>query len=199
MNFEIYVNQILKELNLSFYAKCVNERDYMIYINDETNYHIFKLTVKWRHENDLKCMHWSTQSSNLNFIENLWRFIKLRINDRRHRVYSIKKIKRVIEDEWNMFTSKNFKVNIKSMQRCCQIVIVTRKRMIKYWSIKSFKSWFLFRNYVFYLINWRCRDEMIIWMRNNQEIWDVVSKSIDHFWYSIVLAMRLKYDIIKIS
>jgi hypothetical protein len=46
MNFEIYVNQILKELNLSFYAKCVNERDYMIYINDETNYHIFKLTVK---------------------------------------------------------------------------------------------------------------------------------------------------------
>jgi hypothetical protein len=142
MNFEIYVNQMLKELSLSFYAKCVNEKDYMIYINDEVDYHIFKLIVKWRHENDLKRMHWSTQSSNLNLIENLWRLIKLRISDRRHRVYSIEKMKRVVEDEWNKLTSKNFQVSIKSIQRRCQIVIKTRRRMIKYWSIKSFNSWY---------------------------------------------------------
>jgi hypothetical protein len=115
INFEIYVNQMLKELSLSFYAKCVNERDYMIYMNNETDYHIFKLTVKWRHENDLKRMHWSTQSSNLNLIENLWRLIKLRINDRRHRVHLIEKMKRVVEDEWNKLTSKDFQVSIKSM------------------------------------------------------------------------------------
>ncbi len=186
MNFEIYVNQMLKELSLSFYAKCVNERDYMIYMNDETDYHIFKLTAKWRHENNLKRMHWSIQSSNLNFIENLWRLIKLRISDRRHRVHSVEKMKRVIEDEWNMLTSKNFKVSIESMHRRYQIVIKTRERMTKYWSIKSFKSWFLFRKYVFYLINWRCRDEMIIWMWDDQEIWDVVNESVDHFWYPIV-------------
>jgi hypothetical protein len=142
MNFEIYVNQMLKELSLSFYATCVNERSYMIYMNDEIDYHIFKLPVKWRHENGLKRMHWSTQSSNLNLIENLWRLIKLRISDRRHRVHSIEKMKRVVEDEWNKFTSKNFQVSIESMQRRYQIVIKTRERMTKYWSIKSFNSWF---------------------------------------------------------
>jgi hypothetical protein len=181
---------MLKELSLSFYAKCVNERNYMIYMNDETDYHIFKLTAKWRHENDLKRMHWSTQSSDLNFIENLWRLIKLRISDRRHRVHSVEEMKGVIEDEWNMLTLKNFKVSIESMQRRCQIVIKTRERMTKYWSIKSFKSWFLFRNYVFYLINWRCRDEVIIWMWGDQEIWGVVSEPVDHFWYPIVLVQQ---------
>jgi transposase len=186
MNSEIYVNQMLKELSLSFYAKCVNERDYMIYMNDEIDYHIFKLIVKWRHENGLKRMHWSAQSSDLNLIENLWRLIKLRISDRRHRVHSIEEMKRVVEDEWNKLTSKDFQASIESMQRRCQTVIKARGGMTKYWSIKSFNSWFSFRKYVFYLINWRCRDEVIIWMWGDQEIWGVVSEPVSDFLYPIV-------------
>jgi hypothetical protein len=132
MNSEIYVNQMLKELGLPFYAKCVNERGYMIYMNDEAGYHTFKLSAKWRHENGLKRMSWSAQSPNLNPIENLWRLIKLRISGRRHRVHSVEEMKRVIEDEWNNLTPEDFQASIESMQRRCQAVIKARGGMTKY-------------------------------------------------------------------
>jgi hypothetical protein len=46
MNFEIYVNQMLKKLNLLFYKKCVKDRDYTIWINDKIDYHIFDYIIK---------------------------------------------------------------------------------------------------------------------------------------------------------
>jgi hypothetical protein len=57
MNFEIYVNQMLHDLRLSFYEKCVKERDYMIWMNDDADYHIFKMINKWRRKNELKRMN----------------------------------------------------------------------------------------------------------------------------------------------
>jgi hypothetical protein len=71
MNFEIYVNQMLKELSFSIYERYVRDRDYMIWMNDEVDYHISDYIIKWRRENELNRMHWSTQSSDLNLIENL--------------------------------------------------------------------------------------------------------------------------------
>jgi transposase len=135
MNFETYVNQMLKELNLSFYRRCVRDRDYMIWMNDEIDYHISDYIIKWRRENKLKRMHWSTQSSDLNLIENLWRLIKLRVSDRRHRIRSMNQMKRAIQKEWNRLTKKNFRVTIESMSRRCQIVIKARERHTKYWFI----------------------------------------------------------------
>ncbi len=164
MNFEIYVNQMLKELSLSFYKRCVKDRDYMIWMNDEIDYHISDYIIKWRRENELHRMHWSTQSSDLNLIENLWQFIKSRVSDRRHRIRSMNQMKRAIEEKWNRLTKKDFRASIKSMLRRCQIVIKTRERHTKYWFIQSFRRSFWFRKQMFDLINCMIDDEMIIWM-----------------------------------
>ena len=45
MNSDIYIHQMLQKLKLSFYMHCVQNRDYMIYINDEIDYHTFKTTT----------------------------------------------------------------------------------------------------------------------------------------------------------
>jgi hypothetical protein len=142
MNFEIYVNQMLKELSLSFYERYVRDRDYMIWMNDEIDYHISDYISKWRRENELKRMNWSAQSSDLNLIENLWRLIKLRVSDRRHRIHSLDQMKRAIQEEWSKLTKKDFRISIESMLRRCQIVIKTRERHTKYWSKISFSIWF---------------------------------------------------------
>ena len=71
MNSEIYIHQVLTVLNFSFYDQCVREKDYMIYMNDETDYHTSKQTTTWKQRNELNRMNWSAQSSDLNPIENL--------------------------------------------------------------------------------------------------------------------------------
>jgi hypothetical protein len=130
MNSEIYVNQMLHDLRLSFYEKCARERDYMIWMNDDADYHIFKMISQWRQENELKRINWLTQLSDLILIENLWRLIKLRISDRRHRVHSLEDMKRIIQTEWNKLTMNDFRASIESMSRRCQTVIKTREEFI---------------------------------------------------------------------
>ena len=133
MNSKIYINQMLIELSFPFYDTCVRERDFMIYMNDDVDYHIFKTTTAWKRANDFKRMNWSIQFSDLNLIENLWRLIKLRINERRHQIHSVEKMKRAIEYEWNRLTSENFRRSIKSMHDRCKIVIKIENGSIKYW------------------------------------------------------------------
>ena len=47
MNSEIYINQVLKELGLPFFKRCVEERGDMIWMDDEAGYHTSKMTTKW--------------------------------------------------------------------------------------------------------------------------------------------------------
>lgn len=42
MNSTIYIDQVLAELGLPFYDQCVQERSYMLYINDGADYHTSK-------------------------------------------------------------------------------------------------------------------------------------------------------------
>jgi hypothetical protein len=105
-------------------------------MNDEIDYHISDYIIKWRRENELNRMHWSTQSSDLNLIENLWQLIKSRVSDRRHRIRSMNQMKRAIQEEWNRLTKKDFRTSIKSMLRRCQIVIKARREHTKYWFIQ---------------------------------------------------------------
>ena len=46
MNFKIYINQVLKELSLSFLKLCVEEKKHMILMNNGSSYHTSKMFMK---------------------------------------------------------------------------------------------------------------------------------------------------------
>ena len=71
MNSNIYIHQMLKKLKLLFYCRCMKDRDFMIYMNDEADYHTSKTIILWKRKNDLNRTDWSIQFLDLNSIENL--------------------------------------------------------------------------------------------------------------------------------
>ena len=132
MNSDIYVNQVLKELGLPFYERCIRERGYMLWMDDGAGYHTSKSTTKWRLQAGLIRMDWPAQSPDLNPIENLWRIIKLRVSGRRHRIHSVDEMKRAIQEEWEKLTEEDFRKCIESMPKRCRLVIKARGGSIKY-------------------------------------------------------------------
>ena len=60
--------------------------------------HTAKSTKKWLTDHNVKLLEWSSQSPNLNPIENLWRYLKIQI---RSRATNVKHLKKVCEEEWN--------------------------------------------------------------------------------------------------
>lgn len=132
MNSEIYINQVLKQLGLPFFERCVEERGPMIWMNDGAGYHTSKTTAKFRREVGLFRMDWPAQSPDLNPIENLWRIIKLRVNAHRHRIHLLGEMKTVIQEEWDKLTEEDFRKCIESMPKRCKLVILARRGSIKY-------------------------------------------------------------------
>ena len=47
INSEIYINQVLKELRLPFFKRCVEKRGDMIWMDDGALYHTSKMKTKW--------------------------------------------------------------------------------------------------------------------------------------------------------
>ena len=186
MNFDIYIDQMLNALKLSFYDKCVKKRDFMIYMNDETDYHISKKMIAWKRFVKLKRMNWLIQSPNLNPIENLWRLIKLRINEKRHQIHTLNEMKRIIQKEWKLLMKKNFRRAIKSMPDCCRTVIKAKSESIKYWFNFwiSDRFWFIYKSSHF--IRKFLHEMMRRRRRGKKKQFQKFSKSYDHLCYPIV-------------
>lgn len=127
------INEVLRFLKFSFYEKCMHTRDRISWMNDEAIYHIFKLIKKFRDEMSLKRIDWSIQSSNLNFIKNLWKIIKIRVNHKRHQIHLIEIMKKIILNEWKALKERDFRKCIKNMSRRCRLIIDAKKSSIKYW------------------------------------------------------------------
>ena len=70
----------------------------------------------------------------MNFIENLWRIIKIRINVRRHQIHNFEAMKRIIIEKWKLLTKKNYKRCIENMSRRIQLIIQIKGGSIKYWN-----------------------------------------------------------------
>lgn len=58
INFEIYINQVLKKLGLPFFKRCVEEKRDMIWMDDGAQYHISKMITKWCQKFGLLHMLW---------------------------------------------------------------------------------------------------------------------------------------------
>lgn len=132
MTSEIYVNQVLEPLGLPFFEEMIEERGYMIWMDDGAAYHTSKFTNKFCREASLLRMIWPAQSPDLNPIENLWRLIKIRISGRRHRIRTVEEMKDAIKEEWGRLTEEDSRKCIESMHRRCKLVIKAKSGLIKY-------------------------------------------------------------------
>ncbi len=54
MNSEIYINQVVKELGISFFEHSLEKRENIIWIDNEAQYQAFNLTTKWCQKFDLQ-------------------------------------------------------------------------------------------------------------------------------------------------
>lgn len=123
MNSDIYINEVLNPIKLSFSKRCLATNPKMIWMDDDAAYHISKKMLDWGRINDFNRMDWPAQSPDLNPIENLWRIIKLRISARRHQIHTIEAMKQTIKEEWDLLTEKDYKKYIESMPRRIQLLI----------------------------------------------------------------------------
>ncbi len=133
MNSEIYINPILKKLELPSFKCCLEERRDMIWIDNETQYHTLKMTTKWCQEFRLLHILPSVQSSDLNPIENIWHIIKIKISAQRHWIHSLEEMEKVIQEKWDKLMEKNSCKCIETMPKCCKLVILARNGSIKYY------------------------------------------------------------------
>ena len=132
MNSEIYINQVLKELRLPFFKCCVEKRGDIIWMDDGTQYHTSKMTIKWCQKFGLLHMLWPAQSPGLNPIKNLWRIIKIRVSAQKHRIYLLEKMQKVIQEKWDKLTEEDFCKCIESIPKRCKLIILARGGSIKY-------------------------------------------------------------------
>ena len=63
-----------------------------------------KATKEWPKKKHIKVLEWSSQSSDLNPIEKLWRELKLRVAKRRPQ--NLKVLERICKEEWTKIPSK---------------------------------------------------------------------------------------------
>ena len=132
MNSEIYINQVLKELGLPLFKRCVDEIGDMIWMDDGARYDISKMTTKWCQKFGHLRMLWPAQSPDLSPIENLWCIIKIKVSAQRHRIHLLEEMQKVIQEELDKLTEEDFRKCIESMPKRCKPVILARGGSIKY-------------------------------------------------------------------
>ncbi len=88
----------------------------MIWMKDDTGYHISKTITEYFCRVGLICIDFLAKSLDLNPMENLLKIIKIRVSAQRHRIYLLESMKEVIE-EWKKLTEKEFRTCIKSMSK----------------------------------------------------------------------------------
>jgi DDE superfamily endonuclease len=132
MNSRRYIKEILYPNAVPFYDQLVEEYGDALWQQDGAPYHTSGMTTAYLKALQIQVMKWPGQSPDLNPIENLWRIIKLRISKRRHRIRNIKEMERVIREEWDKLTPADWERCIKSMQKRCRLVIMTKGGSIKY-------------------------------------------------------------------
>jgi hypothetical protein len=55
-----------------------------IFQEDNAPLHTSRKTTLWKNYNNIRCMSWSSQSPDINIIENFWRTFKIKLENKKH-------------------------------------------------------------------------------------------------------------------
>ncbi len=137
-------------------------------------------------------MDWPTQFSNFNFMENLYRIIKVQININRHQICLLELIEEVIKEEWENLTEG---VCIESMAKWCKLVILALGGSIKYRGIYHVERSKLYHIYSFQLIIYVGCNFIKLWTSRPQKFGGVSSLPVGDFRHPIcVLSCCLQLE-----
>ena len=71
-----------------------------IFQDDNAPCHASRRAVQWKRENELNCLIWPSQSPDLNIIENVWRTIKIKLQNSKCDILNKKILVREVKKIW---------------------------------------------------------------------------------------------------
>ena len=128
MNAQKY-KQILQEILMSSVKSLELPSDY-IFQQDNDPKHIAKSMKKWSSENSVYVLLWSSQFTDLNPIENLWRLAKIQV--RKRAPANINNLKTICQEEWYKMSANYCKKLIKNYRKKLVAVKVNKGYSTKY-------------------------------------------------------------------
>jgi transposase len=132
MNSNDYI-EILQNSLMAF--KTTMETEWcttLIHQDDNAKIHISRKTREWKERNGIESLPWPAQSPDINPIENLWKILKDRIQQRKPFPRTTQQLKVALEEEWGKLEPGILFNLVDSLPRRIKMVIDTKGGPIKY-------------------------------------------------------------------
>ena len=104
--------------------------DNFIFQNDGAPCHRANVVKQWKSDQNMRCLEWSSQSPDLNPIENLWRDLGETV--RSARCHNLNELQQTLVNEWSQIPVRRFQRLIRSMHNWIRTVIQARRGYTKY-------------------------------------------------------------------
>lgn len=125
-----YINHILEPVVKPFlhhqYEQILSRQtlsSWIIFMDDTAPAHRAKITQEFKKKNFFRILNWSSNSPDLNPIENIWNLLKNRLQAREPRPQEIEEIKKAVVEEWNAIIIEEIRKYVDSMPKRIQEVI----------------------------------------------------------------------------
>ena len=99
---------------------------------DNCPVHVSRETSRWKEDNQIQTLPWPAQSPDLNIIENIWRLLKIKLQNQLHRIKNADDLVRIVREIWNVITPQYIEDLYQSIPRRIRAVIRAKGSITKY-------------------------------------------------------------------